>query len=309
LAKFSQNSPSSRLLVLELWGLGDLALALPFLRAASGHFEVTLLAKPHAAPLLARFAPGVRHIVLTAPWTTFSGKYRLHRWPWRELRATVRELRATHFDLGISARRDPRDHTLLALSGARQRFGFPRLGSGLLLTGPLARPARPHRTEYWRTLADKLGFALPSAATRPPGGRRIVIHTGAGRPTRLWPRKRFAEIAVRLRTAGWDVQLLDDSLADLDRLLDLLADTGYFIGNDSGPGHLAALSGVPTFTIFGPQLPELFAPTHPQAAWIEGAPCPYKPCFDRCRFDVPHCLYHITVEAVWSRLQTWLAKP
>ena len=41
-----------RLLVLELWGVGDVALALPFLRIASQRADVTLLAKRHAAAVL-----------------------------------------------------------------------------------------------------------------------------------------------------------------------------------------------------------------------------------------------------------------
>jgi len=314
LAKPSQDSPPlPRLLAVELWGLGDLALAMPFLQAASQHTRVTLLAKPHAAPLLARFAPTVELVTLTAPWTAFAGKYRLHRWPWRELRRARRELRARHFDLGVSARPDPRDHALLALAGARRRLGFPRAASRVLLTQPLPRPARPHRAEHWRALATALGWNLPPPAPRPsslaPTTRRVVIHTGAGRPVREWPAARFAEIAARLRAAGWDVVLLDDSLQDLDRLLSTLASADRFIGNDSGPGHLAALLGVPTFTIFGPQLPELFAPQHPQAAWIEGAPCPYKPCFDSCRFAEPHCLLKTTADTVWLRLQAWLDAP
>ena len=101
--------------------------------------------------------------------------------------------------------------------------------------------------------------------------------------------------------------MLDDALRDLGQLLDTLATAGRFIGNDSGPGHLAALLGVPTFTIFGPQLPELFAPQHPQASWIEGAPCPYKPCFDACHFPAPHCLLDLSTDAVWDRVQPWLA--
>jgi len=100
--------------------------------------------------------------------------------------------------------------------------------------------------------------------------------------------------------------LLDDSLADLEALLKILVDADRFIGNDSGPGHLAAAMGVPTFTIFGPQLPELFAPQHPLAAWVNGAPCPYKPCFDSCRFPTPHCLLNITPEQVWLQVQAWL---
>ena len=303
---------SPRLLVTELWGLGDLALALPFLQAATAHTTVTLLAKPQAAPLLARFAPAVELVPLTAPWTAFSGKYRLLHWPWRELARVRRDLRASQFDLGVSARPDPRDHALLALVGARRRLGFPRAGSQLLLTQSLPEPSRPHRADHWRALAATLGWDLsPLAARLPPSAsasRRVVIHTGAGHPVRKWPVERFNELAARLRAAGWEVVMLDDSLRDLGPLLDTLATAGRFIGNDSGPGHLAALLGVPTFTIFGPQLPELFAPQHPQAAWIEGAPCPYKPCFDACRFPAPNCLLDLTGEAVWVEVQDWLAK-
>ncbi len=294
----------------ELWGLGDLALALPFLQAATQHATVTLLAKPHAAPLLARFAPAVELVPLTAPWTVFSGKYRLHRWPWRELARVRRDLRARHFDLGVSARPDPRDHALLALAGARRRLGFPRAGSQLLLTQSLPDPSRPHRADHWRALAATLGWDLPALNPRlapSSASRRVVIHTGAGHPVRKWPVERFNEIARRLRVAGWEVVMLDDSLRDLGQLLDRLATADRFIGNDSGPGHLAALLGVPTFTLFGPQLPELFAPQHPQAAWIEGAPCPYKPCFDKCRFPAPNCLLEISADAAWVRMEAWLS--
>ncbi len=89
-------------------------------------------------------------------------------------------------------------------------------------------------------------------------------------------------------------------------LLDKLDSADRFIGNDSGPGHLAALLGVPTFTLFGPQLPELFAPRHPRAEWIEGAACPYKPCSDYCRFAEPRCLLAIDVESVARRVTRWL---
>ncbi|HTQ30606.1 MAG TPA: glycosyltransferase family 9 protein [Opitutaceae bacterium] len=292
---------------MELWGLGDLALAVPFLRVAAAQARVTLLAKPHAAPLLARFAPGVELVPFTAPWTAFRDKYRLHRWPWRELARVRRELRRRRFDLGVSARLDPRDHALLTLAGARRRLGFPRAGSHLLLTQPLPRPARPHRAEHWAGLAHALGWSLPMPE---PGakadGRRMVIHTGAGQPARRWPRERFEGIAGRLRAAGWDVTLLDDSLRDLEVLLSILAGADRFIGNDSGPGHLAALLGMPTFTIFGPSLPQYFAPRHSQSAWIEGASCPYKPCRDYCRFAVPHCIQAVSVEDAWGALGSWL---
>lgn len=302
------HASGPRLLALELWGLGDLALALPFLRAAAAQARVTLVAQPHAAPLLARFAPEVELVPLTAPWTAFRGKYRLHRWPWAELRRTRALLRERTFDLGVSARPDPRDHALLALAGVKRRLGFHRAGSGILLADSLPAPAQPHRSAHWEALAGQLGWTIPAPAPAPRTGRRIVIHTGAGQAVREWPRERFEILATQLRTAGWEVTLIDGRGGDLPRLLDTLAGADRFIGNDSGPGHLAALLGVPTFTIFGPQLPGLFAPRHPQSAWIEGAPCPHKPCFDRCRFARPHCVLDLGADIVGPRVTAWLEK-
>ena len=80
---------------------------------------------------------------------------------------------------------------------------------------------------------------------------------------------------------------------------------GIFIGNDSGPGHLAAYYGVPTFTIFGPQLSEWFAPLSPTAEVFEGKACPYKPCSDYCRYAKPFCLGEVKVDEVWARVETF----
>ncbi len=317
-----QSFSRPALLVLELWGLGDLALAIPFLREAVRHARVTLVTKPQWGPLVAPFCPDVSLVPFVAPWTAFAGKYRLFSWPWRELGHLVRSLRRQRFALGASARPDPRDHLLLLLAGARRRAGFRRTGSGVLLSTALAGGQTLHRAEAWRRLAATQGWTLPV-----PDGRRlrpvaleapVVLHSGAARPTRLWPLDGFALIARRLREHGRPVRVLCDPAqipawrqageagvvapADPQALLDAVADAALFVGNDSGPGHVAALCGVPTFTIFGPQLPERFAPVHPQSAWIDGRPCQYKPCFDACRFDAPHCIQGIGVDDVWSKL-------
>ena len=70
-----------KLLIVELWGLGDLAIATPFLRAAAEKFAVTLVAKPYARDLQPRLWPEVQVETFTAPWTAFQHKYRLWRWP------------------------------------------------------------------------------------------------------------------------------------------------------------------------------------------------------------------------------------
>ena len=261
----------------------------------------------------------------------FKHKYRLAAWPWRSLARLVGQLRATGFDFAVSAhgRGDPRDHLLLKLSGARRRVGFPRLGSGFLLSDPLALPdPAAHRYESWRTVGKFLGLELP-----PEGevqispwqrGRVVLIHSGAAQPVRVWPLERFQNLARRLRDRGCEVRVICNPEArtswlqagerevatpsSIRELLDLMRDAGAFIGNDSGPGHLAAGLGIPTVTIFGPQVPEWFAPLHPAAVWVAGKPCPYKPCFDYCRFSAPHCLLGVTEEEVWSAVQGLLER-
>ncbi len=297
-----------RLLVVELWGLGDVAMAIPFLRTAVHRARVTLLAKPHAAPLIERFCPEVEHLPFTAPWTAFRGKYRLHHWPWLELSALTSGLRRRHFEAAVSARPDPRDHLLLAAAGARLRAGFARAGSRPLLNLVVDRPASPHRFAFWQAAAAALGWELMAQDPPSRAGRHIVIHTGAGQPTRQWGRARFEEIIRRLRESGWTVTVCDEQSGNLEEMIQTLATADRFIGNDSGPGHVAALLGVPTFSIFGAQEPESFHPQHPQAAWIEGDPCPYKPCNDYCRFAEPRCIRSIPVDGAWARIAAWLTQ-
>jgi heptosyltransferase-2 len=311
--------------VTELWGLGDLALAAPFLRAAGECYQLTLLGKPNALQLKPRFWPNVDVIPLVAPWTAFSRKYYLPGWPWRELLSTVRRLRADRFDIAVSARWDPRDHGLIFLSNAPRRAGFPRLSSGALLTDPLPLPPPDsHRYENWRILARHFGLELPpreKIVVPPRPGKTVVIHTGAAQPARVWPLASFQFLVQKLRQDGRPVQILCDASQrswweshgetvavprSLEEIMQAYDHASLFVGNDSGPGHLAALCGVPTFSLFGNQFANLFAPLHPRAHWIEGASCPYKPCYDTCRFPQPNCLFAIAPEAAWQKLKPLL---
>jgi heptosyltransferase-2 len=317
-----------KLLVIELWGLGDLIIATPFLQAASERFDVTLLAKPYATDLQGRLWQNVKVVPFVAPWTAFRHKYQLLAWPWHEIFG-LRKLRRERFDVGLSARWDPRDHLLLRLARARQRLGFPRLGSKMFLTDTLTRPhPQAHRYRHWQVVARALHLdvppreLLPIPQLRPDG--EVLVHTGAGQAVRVWPLERYRTLIARLRQKNYRVQLACDPdqhkwwqaagevhvaiPRSVGELLALVDRAGAFIGNDSGPGHLAAFCGVPTFTIFGPQLPEWFAPLHPASEWLEGKACPYKPCSDYCRFPVPYCMVNAGEDEVSARVENWLAR-
>jgi ADP-heptose:LPS heptosyltransferase len=324
-----------KLLVVELWGLGDLIIGTPFLQAAGQRYEVTLVAKPYAIDLQPRFWPGVKVVPFVAPWTAFKRKYRLYAWPWWCMLRLLSGLAKQRFDYGLSARRgadgsgDPRDHLLLLLARAKTRLGFPWLGSGLILAQPLARPEpQAHRYENWRVMARALGLETPLreslvlSHSHPDG--EILVHTGAGQPVRVWPLPRYRGLVARLRGKGNRVQVACDpdqrewwlaagemgvaTPRSVSELLLLTDRAGAFIGNDSGPGHLAAFCGVPTFTLFGPQVPEWFAPLHPASEWVEGKACPYKPCSDYCRFSVPCCMENSSEDEVGALAESFVTR-
>jgi ADP-heptose:LPS heptosyltransferase len=317
-----------KLLVLELWGLGDLVIATPFLRAAAEQFAVTLVAKPFALELQPRLWPEVQVLPFVAPWTAFHGKYHFWHWPWREISHLRRQLLAEKFDCGISARWDPRDHLMLKLSGARERIGFPRLQSQRFLTQPQQQPnPLAHRSEFWRVGGQALGLSVPAREKIISPARTFspvtLIHSGARLSARVWPLENFRHLAEKLRKKNIVVQIAcdPDQLSwwktqgenvscpqNVTELFALIDRAGIFIGNCSGPGHLAAICGVPTFTVYGPSLHEWFVPMHPAAEVFEGRACPYKPCSDYCRYAKPFCLSDITADEVWPQVEKFAQK-
>lgn len=321
----SPEQPSKpKMLVLELWGLGDLSIATPFLRAACEKFQVTLLAKPHALGLQKEFWPDVKVIPFTAPWTPFRRKYRLFSWPWKNLDELFKQLRAEQFDIALSARWDPRDHVVLKLSGAKEQWGFPRLCSEIFLSYTLRRPKETaHRYASWKKIGEELGLNL-QLPKKVVASETILVHTGSSHPARVWPLDRFQRLIERLRKQNYSVCVICDAYQkegwallgetqtivpqSVPELLEELKKGGAFIGNDSGPGHLAALCGVPTFTIFGSQFAEAFLPLNAAADFIEGKPCPYKPCYDSCRFSTPHCLMDLTEPEVWEKVDAFVKR-
>ena len=122
-------------------------------------------------------------------------------------------------------------------------------------------------------------------------GPYAVIHPGAGAADKCWPLENFLAIAGRIRRPAvfvlgpveldrWgdrsvdhlrqDVQLL--ACPPLTTLAAAAAGAEVFIGNDSGPSHLAAAVGAPTIALFGPTRPEQFAPLGRQVITLRAEP-------------------------------------
>jgi heptosyltransferase III len=106
-----------------------------------------------------------------------------------------------------------------------------------------------------------------------PGGTGesgfIVLHPFSGSRKKNWPLERFVELGDWLQQRGARVQYCagpEDPLEDAVRFDDLyklacwLSRAALFIGNDSGPAHIAAATGTNTIVLFGPSNPRVWAP-------------------------------------------------
>lgn len=115
----------------------------------------------------------------------------------------------------------------------------------------------------------------------------IWIHPGSGGKWKRWPIQNYI-LAAREMARGKDGRvafLLGEAEEDLEdevpkaglmihhpsSLMDLcvLFHIGdRFLGNDSGPTHLAALMGLETLAVFGPTDPRIWGPWGERAGWV-----------------------------------------
>jgi len=148
--RYSGAILSAKLLVVELWGLGDLLIATPFLQAASERFEVTLLAKPYARDLQPRFWKKVKVVPLSRPGP-LSKANTTYVVPWRRMVRLRKQLARERFEFGLSARGTRVNHLLLMLARAKERLGYPRLRSEIFFDPANGTSrAKAHRYEHWQ---------------------------------------------------------------------------------------------------------------------------------------------------------------
>ncbi len=105
----------------------------------------------------------------------------------------------------------------------------------------------------------KSGLSPPKNLTYKKHPKRIAIHPTSADSSRNWPREKFECLAKRLQEKGFDPQFVMSAkerwseevplFSSLTETAQFLFESGGFIGNDSGLGHLASALGLPTVTL------------------------------------------------------------
>lgn len=201
------------------------------------------------------------------------------------------------------------------------------------------------RRVFFHVGDDAREFALRflEAAGAAPGSGRFTFLaafcTGASKPPRAWHVERFAELARRLaseRGAGILVAGGPGDRREADRVLAAAGTSGIdatgnttvrqmgalfercrvFVGNDSGPMHVAAALDVPALAFFGPGSPAKTAPYMADGRYtalykrFTCSPCRqdfFREC-DAAPSLKPMCLETIEVEEAWSALSGLLER-
>jgi heptosyltransferase III len=122
----------------------------------------------------------------------------------------------------------------------------------------------------------------------------IAIHPGSGSPGKCWPLDSFLALIGQLHDAGHRCRILLGEV-ELERwpgesihrfqsadetvhpatYVDLLRELTHcaaFVGNDSGPGHLAGIIGLPTVILYGPTDPAVWKPLGLRVSAIQADP-------------------------------------
>lgn len=176
---------------------------------------------------------------------------------------------------------------MTALSGAAFRAGFAhfRLQAAYNVRIPRAQQIlgvdrTVHTAEHLASAMFYLGVPLcdiPRAhlvATETARSATAVLHPVAATPEKTWRADGFLEVARHLRQSGLDPVFIGGPADDLApfsefrtlrgapfaEIKNLLAAAALFIGNDSGPAHMAAAFGLPVVVIFGPSDPAIWGP-------------------------------------------------
>ncbi len=169
-------------------------------------------------------------------------------------------------------------------------------------------------------------------------GRIVFFNPDAGLlPLRGWPIEHFTRLGLLLTSLEPDVVVavvgvararpiarlilaglpegrgldLTGQTQTIDELLALFERGAALVTIDSGPAHLAGLTGIARIVLFGPETPALYAPIGERVeVCYEGIPC--SPCFSAanhrtspCTDNV--CLKQITPEQVLMRVRQALA--
>lgn len=292
------------ILIFHLGALGDFVLTWPLAMALSRLYpqsRVIYVTHPQKGEL-ARQAIGVESASIEADWHQLYGDAGKIGQPARQLLESSQAIYSFIANQGD------------AWAENAQRLAAPANVRCLRPTPP--NEFAGHTTDHLvqqlggeAALAESVRQMIRSIESRGIGGRFAraadrpiaLVHPGSGSKHKCWPIERYMELCEQLAPAWslcmvlgeaelerWPKELIDRVSRRVQvatpqtavELLDLVRSAELYIGNDSGPSHLAGMLGVATLALFGPSNPTIWRPIGPRVRVLQHRPLDDLPVED-----------------------------
>lgn len=156
-------------------------------------------------------------------------------------------------------------------------------------------------------------------------GKFVLIHPAARRVLRQWPPEYFAQVIDYLESnkevscilAGTDsdrpvFEAIENALGrnviqftgKLSEFGALCYESALYIGNESGPLHIASAAGVPLIGLYGPGVPDIFYPGNKNSIVLHKI-LECNPCDQiHCKYPENPCITRISVQEVVLAINT-----
>ena len=324
---------NANVLIIRLRSIGDVVLTLPALQALHDwrpDLRIHMLVEPLCAPLLENH-PAISEVVVLKSFRqtvrllrrrNFSIAFNMHGGPTSAFltRLSGAPVRVCWAQRQYSSFYNVQVPVHFPVAGRIEMHTAEHRLQQFLFTG-LPEKALPAAQVYVAPNSVAFVHAKLTEQGIRPGERYAVIRPGASQTSKRWPVERFAaiaqwlrkahgiatvvnlgpgdeQIAAEVRTCFAGVGAIADDL-DLRGLIALLAGSCLFLGNDTGPTHIAAALAKKCVVIFGASDSKVWSPWKTEYRLVEN-PFPCRQCSrGRCEsLGSSQCIYSISVEEV-----------
>jgi len=333
----------ARVGILRLRSLGDMVMltpALAALRAWRSDLRLTVIAEPAFAPVLEGH-PAVTEILLHRTFAETARELRARKFPVLFNQHAGPTSALLTLVCGAPVR--------VCWSGRQFSFAYnvkapePSVGSRPIHTvehrmlqfyaaGLPEKPIPPARVYLQDDAVISVAAKLAARGVA-QGQGYAVIHPGASDPRKRWQVAGFAEVAqwlghernlrpvIRLGPGdaeiarhasqfGSDTVIFDAAALDLRETIALIAGAQLFVGNDSGPAHIASATRRRVVVVFGATDPATWRPWQVEHRVVQAAgPCP-QCATGRCYASSgARCILSVSVESVKQACSDLLEQP
>ncbi|MDY0150192.1 MAG: glycosyltransferase family 9 protein [Kiritimatiellia bacterium] len=320
-----------RLLIIKLSSLGDIAHALPAVRALKARTgaQIDWVVQPEYVPLL-KCCPDVERLIAFPRRNFLCG-----------VRTLWRQVRREHYDGVVDLQGLLKSALVARLARTTRRVGPAWAREGATWSYDLQPPQAPGpRRHAVDELMDVVALVAPGDDAQPPipnldideaipdgcPGPHVAFAPFSRWATKNWPLEKFAELGRRLVAemgchiriiGGPSDQAAGEKLAvqigegarnmcgqtDLPGLCALLKAMDLLVTVDSGPMHWADAMGVPLVAIFGATDPDRTGPYRQREQVVVREDLDCRPCHARtCARSDLACLRMLEVEQVYQKV-------